>query len=354
MLIEIKAFDTLFFRNGRPFTMKNETWANSIFPPYPSTIYGALRSAYFSNHIDEFDKANTCEDPTKDLIINDIFYRVNNENYYQLPLDLVIAKDEDKDANNEYKISLLEYKSSEGFESSANPNINLLYSKEEVESLNNGLIADIYLSEYLDGNANKLKARSMEECIKIESKVSIGIDDITHASGDRLLYIEDMIRPHGITICVDFSGIDLPESGFMKLGGEGKVSYYFTRKNVKSYIDKMNFSGNKFKLYLSTPAVFKNGWLPGWVDKNTLEGDIFGLRLKLKAAVIGRYIPVGGFDVKKREPKIMYKAVPAGSVYYFEVLNDNACKIFKLLDGKSISEFDTAKEGFGICKIGRW
>ncbi|MEN3047138.1 MAG: type III-B CRISPR module-associated Cmr3 family protein, partial [Candidatus Hydrothermales bacterium] len=36
--------DTLFFRTGRPFTMGSENWSDVIFPPYPSTIYGALRT----------------------------------------------------------------------------------------------------------------------------------------------------------------------------------------------------------------------------------------------------------------------------------------------------------------------
>ena len=49
MIIQIDPLDTLFFRNGKPFTMGEETWADAVFPPYPSVVYGALRSAYFSN-----------------------------------------------------------------------------------------------------------------------------------------------------------------------------------------------------------------------------------------------------------------------------------------------------------------
>ena len=36
-IIEIEALDTLFFRDGKPFTMGQDTVGESIFPPHPST-----------------------------------------------------------------------------------------------------------------------------------------------------------------------------------------------------------------------------------------------------------------------------------------------------------------------------
>jgi len=53
MRIEIKSFDTLFFRDGKPFTMSEDNWADGIFPPPPSVIYGALRAAYFAQYPSE-------------------------------------------------------------------------------------------------------------------------------------------------------------------------------------------------------------------------------------------------------------------------------------------------------------
>ncbi|HEC25711.1 MAG TPA: hypothetical protein ENI54_06865, partial [bacterium] len=64
MIVEIDALDTLFFRDGKPFTMAENRWADTVFPPFPSVIYGALRSAYFANHIEELGKAKTDDDPT--------------------------------------------------------------------------------------------------------------------------------------------------------------------------------------------------------------------------------------------------------------------------------------------------
>jgi len=44
MWYKITPNDTLFFRGGMPFTMGAESWTEIIFPPNPSTLYGAIRT----------------------------------------------------------------------------------------------------------------------------------------------------------------------------------------------------------------------------------------------------------------------------------------------------------------------
>ncbi|MEN3045343.1 MAG: type III-B CRISPR module-associated Cmr3 family protein, partial [Candidatus Hydrothermales bacterium] len=86
-----------------------------------------------------------------------------------------------------------------------------------------------------------------------------------------------------------------------------------------------------------THAIFEKGWIPRWINEKTLIGDFEGIQLKLIACVVGKYVRVGGWDIARGEPKPMYKAVPAGSVYYFRVLN-----------GKSIEE---VKKAFHLKNI---
>lgn len=47
MTLMIKPMEPFFFRDARPFD-KGEGWATGIFPPLPSTIYGAVRTAAIS------------------------------------------------------------------------------------------------------------------------------------------------------------------------------------------------------------------------------------------------------------------------------------------------------------------
>ena len=52
MILFLQANDTFFFRDGRPFTKGDQSEGYSIFPPLPSTILGALRTAYIAEYGD--------------------------------------------------------------------------------------------------------------------------------------------------------------------------------------------------------------------------------------------------------------------------------------------------------------
>ena len=54
----------------------------------------------------------------------------------------------------------------------------------------------------------------------------------------------------------------------------------------------------------------------------------------------------------KGRPKPMKRAVPAGSVYYFELLEGDLEKVKDLMHCRSISEYN-AEQGFGISFVGR-
>lgn len=75
-------------------------------------------------------------------------------------------------------------------------------------------------------------------------------------------------------------------------------------------------------LSLLTPAPLLRGFLPGWIDAhNTGEHpEVPGLRLRLVAMANKRWEAVSGWDLQQWQPRPMRKAVPAGSTFWFEVL----------------------------------
>jgi len=355
MIIEIEPLDTLFFRDGKPFSMGEEVWADGVFPPSPSVIYGALRSAYFANNISKLDKANdeSC-DPTKDLEIKGIYYRLENTNYLPLPLDLVRLKSESKDLKQTYKLVSLTCSQDKGFYSSLDMPAILRHDKE-VEAIEDGIIEWSGVDSYITGNTEDLECKRLSNLIEREPKIGIGRENSTHSADEGKIYRVGMQRLKGLKIVVEFEGLEIDTEGFLKLGGEGKAISYRQLDEVS--LMKPKIIGNRFKLYLSTPAIFKNGWIPGWLKEETkdgiktFEGIYEGIKLKLLTAAIGKYVSIGGFDMKAKKPKPMRKAVPAGSVYYFEFKDCDGEKIIEIFNKKSISDFNS-KEGFGIGFVG--
>jgi CRISPR-associated protein Cmr3 len=351
MLIEIEANDTLFFRDGKPFTMGEDVLASGNFPPSPSVIYGALRAIYFGNNIEELSKAQKENDPTKNLKIKSIYYKFDNTFYLKAPLDIV----ESKTKQDDFSFLKLKENKPEYFSSS---NLDyILYSDTEVESCEDLLVSFIsFNQQFVKGDRSKI---TKEGCKKVsnllspEPKVGIGRDKQTNTTKEGYLYRVGMIRSKDLKIVVEFEGLDIPDKGIVRLGGEGKTAYYNKLTDGKNVVEPYKPESLRFALYLSTPAIFKNGWLPEWIKKEenfTVNKD--DINIKFLTAVIGKVQYIGGFDMVNNCPKPMKRAVPAGSVYYFKAESkEDFDKAISIFHGKSISD-ELPEQGFGISYIG--
>ncbi|KQC07105.1 MAG: hypothetical protein APR54_06410 [Candidatus Cloacimonas sp. SDB] len=350
MILEINALDTLFFRDGKPFSKGAETWADAIFPPYPATIYGALRTAYFDANPQVFSKLKENEelnfeaDPTTKLKINNVFLKNQNGILFQTPRNILKKgkKSEDLEILTEFDENSLSNLSA----------CQILKSSGEKAKYKGSQITKIYFEDFLNAKYEYLQL--LEDSVFIsEPKVGIAIDQNTGTSKEEHLYRVDMMRPREeLKIIIDFAGLEFDDEIMFKLGGEGKFVY----ANVKdeTYQIKMPKIDSKFLLYLNTPAIFKNGWLPSWIDKDSLIGEIpnSNLKIKLLSCAIGKPDFIGGFDMAKGEPKPMFKAVPAGSVYFMEIIEGDPAELEKIHQ-RSISDL-YPEQGFGIAYIGKF
>ena len=353
MFIRIDPFDPLFFRDGKPFSMGEDTWANCIFPPSPSVIYGALRTVYFSNHIVELDHATTEQDVTKNLVIKGI-YLLDNSNtiLLPLPLDFVQKKDLEESQENEVELlSLVELQLKSSCVTSY-----VLKGEEGVEAVTDGLISGDSLGKYLAFTGDKISTIKLSSRVLTEPKIGIGLNKQTRIADESKLYRVGMKRLKDISLLIEFEGLAIPDRGLLKFGGENKAAYY---NEINGLAINWNLQdGNKdekseyFKLYLATPAVFTQGWLPSWIDSKSLEGKCQNTKFRLLTASVGKYHSLGGFDIVKKKPKPMWKAVPAGSVYYFKIIDGDFKDILNIFNGKSISD-EYPEQGFGISFVGK-
>ncbi|BCB96575.1 type III-B CRISPR module-associated protein Cmr3 [Dissulfurispira thermophila] len=356
--ITINALDVLFLRDGKPFTMGSDTWGSGISLPYPSMIYGVLRSLYFSHNISMLKHAAPIDelnhnDPTRNLKIKGIYLKRASDLLFPVPMDCVVLKN----SRDEKLIPLMPVKAQ--CISNCKTSAVLRPEKgEQIESAEDGWIDKAAMEEYLNGIYENMSYSKLSDFVLSEAKIGIARNNKTHIAEDSMLYRVGMKRLKDTTIVVDIDGLEIPDAGIIKIGGEGRPASFKAIDIDETSILQPAINSNKIekiKLYIATPAIFKKGWLPQTIDDRDLEGEINGIGLKLITAAIGRPLYVGGFDIKKG-PKPMKRAVPAGSVYYFEIHGQYSNEqIINALHDKAISDREQDRQqGFGIAYVGKW
>ncbi|MBC7319179.1 type III-B CRISPR module-associated protein Cmr3 [bacterium] len=361
MIYKIKPTDTLFFRTGRPFSMGDETWSDTIFPPYSSTFYGALRTFIIFNRegLQAFKEGRYMNDigspeSKGGMRIYGPFLYKDTTLYFPVPLDLVEVKESTK-----RKLLPLEFTdTSEIFISNYSFEKILVYKGDLDVDEPEGFLDEISLKDYLLGKTESLYRKEPFEFYKTELKIGISREKNTLTSKEGYLYRIPLIRLNENTsFIIELENIeDIPKEGLLQLGGEGKVALLEEVNsdlldNLKNL--KLNLENGYFKLYLVTPSIFNNGFLPSWIDKKSLEGEKDGIKVKLVAVAVGKPLKIGGWDLARQEPKPMYNAVPAGSIYYFRIIGNYPFeKIKESFHFKNISDINP-EEGFGLSLVGK-
>jgi CRISPR-associated protein Cmr3 len=117
------------------------------------------------------------------------------------------------------------------------------------------------------------------------------------------------------------------------------------------------------RMVLATPAVFSDGWRPGWVGED-LRCEQAGVVMRLKAVAIERWRPISGWNLEKSAkskpgPKAVKRAVPAGGVYFFKVEGGgDPAELARRLWLRPVSDADDrgqdCRDGFGLALWGTW
>ncbi len=215
-----------------------------------------------------------------------------------------------------------------------------------------------------------------------EERVGIGMDPFARTVETGKLFTTEAVRLlHDITFLVGVQGADevLSAFGLSRLGGDGRGAIIRAAEpsdpRYEVDLEEVARSG-RFRLILSSPGLFPNGWLPFGVrpDSLELEWSLDGLKMsaKLVAAATRSFETVSGWDLAREQPKPAQRLVPAWSVYWF----DEACGSVKEILERILSGglWETAKslwdtgsddhsailwrerraEGFNNVLIGLW
>lgn len=121
---------------------------------------------------------------------------------------------------------------------------------------------------------------------------------------------------------------------------------------VRDALAKVQPNGG-IRLALATPAIFRDGWRAGWFATGTPPGGRT-VKLKLVGVSTERWKAVSGWSLETHGPKPIRRTVPAGGVYFFELVGGNPAELADLwLAPVSDAEQDR-HDGFGLATWGVW
>ena len=153
-------------------------------------------------------------------------------------------------------------------------------------------------------------------------------------------------------------------AGLITLGGERRLSAIASADDALWPATPEGLARDILKagglcLTMLTPALFTGGWLPGWLRRagGALEGApevCPGLKLRLRAAALERWSPHSGWDLAARRPRAGRKMIPAGAVYWFELLEANESALQALWLASVCDDAQDMRDGFALALPQPW
>ena len=338
MWLFLEPSDVWLFRDGKPFDAGADHRANSIFPPHPTTMQGAIRRKLLVLQGVDLDDQGAVKtlvgDMTdlKNLQLRGPFVARCEANgvmpYFPCPADVVKA---DRDVVQLTPGAANSFAANWPGGKELSP---IVYrGGKKIDAGRYWLTAD-RLSAYLKGEPlNEADLINEGQLFEREGRLGIGVDSDVKRPEEGLLYQAQVIRARDhVGLLVEVSGVDNTQwnrTGLLQLGGEMRATQYEVIDAPAVWPQSLA-GEQRSKIYLATPACFDAGWKSNqWV---------------LAAAALGRYQTIGGWDVATQRQKAMRRYAPAGSVYYLEQPSSIET---------AMAEVDR-RMGFGQYFTGRW
>lgn len=410
MWIRIEPLDVLLFREAKPFSAGENVTAVGQFPPTPLPLVGALRNRMLAERNVDLQKYNEKAEMARKGILKDEYepfkwvgkpddlgplkmmgpFLISSDNTLCLPSpkDLLVS--------GFGNLALLKAEKAKWPLEVSSPDLGLYLEspKSGMETLEEKYLKGDDLAEYLLGNAPG-GAIPDKEIIVREPRLGIELAPTRTAKSGQIYTVgfTRMKEKTGFLMSVESElgdqHIPLSKEGFLTLGGESRAARFrkvtnedlplpFESESFKELQEELisQLTGSKrFKVYLMTPAIFHNGWLPDGMDekvdsngKKTYDWNpVPDVTATLVAAAVGKPQVIGGWDLVSQSPRPMLRAVPAGSVYYLETNEslgkDAATQIVEKIHFKSLMTPKTGEAsflslcrsgGFGLTAIGLW
>ena len=355
MRIFIEPTEPLLFRNGRSFDAGESNFAESIFPPTPETIQGAIR-AMIAAHTTLVDKTMSIATRFSTDALTQLIGNQNSYGRFRIT-GLALGKRTKEDGTIKRLFPAPAHLMKVRFQGADTPKIIQLKREKRDDVISNipaemqylmlpdlggekldgkpkppGWITEDNLQIALNSQTDVPELEAESDIYTLESRLGIGMQNDTKTTRTGYLYQMQVIRMqvgYGFVVDVRLSEeghseklisdaltqetLGLPERGWLILGGEQRAAY-FTVLGLTSQEGNIEARRPGKIVYLATPAYFTHGWQPP-MERFTSAG-------KLIAAAINNPVLIGGWQLNPGDAggssKITRRCVPAGSVYFFD------------------------------------
>lgn len=327
--IQIDGADVLLFRDGKPFgETDGANIARSLPLPLPGTLAGAVRSFLGDRETDSWSDRDKHRRLEQIAVHGPLLHHAAKGTLFPAPADLVRIVDENgvekwmpllpgEIGGCDLPGGLVPLKVTDDGKPDADP-----------------LWDAAHLNAWLLGNPPGSEYRG-EKGPPTDARMHVGIDSLKNKAEDSKLFGVHYLD-FGMTWSILTQvGTDRALSGVAPLGGERRLGYFAEPEtdpwprcpdDLTARLTALD-KGDRVRMVLATPALFSAGWKPGWLKEQDGQGRWFGNppipdspRLTLIAAAVPRRVPVSGWHLREGKPKPVRWAVPAGAVYFFEVV----------------------------------
>lgn len=367
--VTFSAIDTWMFRDGRPFNQADAgaSRAVSVFPPHPPTLVGAVRAALWrasgtwnkdllgdgTNWQDDNDTGDSLSFEGQSQLGNNTksqdqktrlgkltfgppLIMRDGKPLFPVPLH-ILGKKEGK------KTELTWLEPGVARESDLGAAIALPTLHEPLEGakpLSDRMVTLEGLTQIIDG-----KPPSADQFVKIsdlwrdESRVGIGLDVNTRSVVKSELYMANHIRLNdGVSIGLEVHGAEAIAPALVPMAGEHRMAQLEVKETKGWNLParpEINKSGRYCLIQLSSLVL----------DAMPKPGEqLCGFPGRVESACLGKPVPIGGWDSQNTCAIPLRLAIPAGSVWFMKLGENEAPPETKHLNtGHGVGD----KWGFG-------
>lgn len=345
----IRPLDVLFFRTNKLFGEAGQHGEIQM-PPWPSVIAGAIRSRMLADYnidINDFIENGPLPDPLSTILgttsdpgsFRIAWFSIAKiaqntiEPFIPLPADLYTHSEEDR------ILYIKPQKLPERLSSSCVTDMVAVLKQNEVKKPQTNLWLNTEgLKAYLHGELLNKKRHAVEtgRLWNRDMRLGIALDPQRRVAETGRIYTSEIIvmKPDaGFVVSIDGADGMIPYDGLIRFGGDGRGAEIQKREFPVPEPDWDRIGLEKqFRIILTTPGLFKEGWLlSGMDDRGVTWYGPDGVTARLVSAVVPRHKVVSGWNLATNVPKPAIRAVPPGSVYWFKAHDTDSSALVEAL-----------------------